>query len=142
MSLSTETMHTATQAGLSIQMTSERQLPLIRDWVWEALNDPETLAACIPGCESMERSGDDKFQATVMAKVGPVEARFKGKVTVADRNPPQSYRLIFDGSGDGRFCQRVGERAAGRGVLQECFAYWLDEAASRRKTAAVVNSKI
>lgn len=67
--------------------------------VWEALNDPETLKACIPGCETFVREADGSWTATVAAKVGPVSARFAGRVELADVNPPTGYTLKFQGQG-------------------------------------------
>ncbi len=67
--------------------------------MWEALNDPAALKACIPGCESMERIGDDEWRATVAAKVGPVSAKFSGKMRLTDIVPPTSYTLKFEGQG-------------------------------------------
>ncbi|MGD8429185.1 MAG: carbon monoxide dehydrogenase subunit G [Ectothiorhodospiraceae bacterium] len=82
-----------------MDMNNERQLPLPQQQVWEALNDPEVLAACIPGCESMEEVEENVYRATVTQKVGPVKARFKGRVTVSEQQPPSAYRLSFEGDG-------------------------------------------
>lgn len=82
-----------------MELQQERQLPLPRETVWDALNDPEVLKACIPGCESFERVDDDAYDAAVKAKVGPVNARFKGKVTLTELNPPASYSMSFQGQG-------------------------------------------
>jgi len=82
-----------------MELQQERQLPLPRDTVWDALNDPEVLKACIPGCESFDRVDDNAYEAAVKAKVGPVNARFKGKVTLTDLNPPASYSMSFQGQG-------------------------------------------
>jgi uncharacterized protein len=70
-----------------------------RDKVWAALNDAQTLKACIPGCESLNDDGPDTRRATVMIKIGPVRARFQGRVMLSDMQPPQSCTLSFDGSG-------------------------------------------
>jgi hypothetical protein len=67
--------------------------------VWEALNDPAVLQAAIPGCESVERVADDQFQAKVAVKLGPMSARFGGKVTLSNINPPQSYTISGEGQG-------------------------------------------
>ncbi len=66
---------------------------------WAALNDPEALKRCIAGCESLERTGDDAFQAVVAVKVGPVAARFKGNLKMTDIQAPTSYVIHFDGQG-------------------------------------------
>jgi len=82
-----------------MELKQERQLPLPRQTVWEALNDPEVLKACIPGCESFDRADENTYEAAVKAKVGPVNARFKGKVTLDELNPPESYSMSFQGQG-------------------------------------------
>jgi carbon monoxide dehydrogenase subunit G len=82
-----------------MQMTGEQRVAAPRQRVWEALNDPEVLRAAIPGCQTLERDGDDRFVATVEIKIGPIGARFKGAVTIADRDPPSGYRLVGEGNG-------------------------------------------
>lgn len=82
-----------------MEMTGERRIPAPRQAVWEALNDPEVLRASIPGCESVERVGEDQFQARVSVKIGPMAARFGGKVTLENINPPASYTITGEGSG-------------------------------------------
>ena len=82
-----------------MELTGERSIPASRARTWEALNDTEVLKACIAGCESLEREGDDGMLATVAMKVGPVSARFKGKLKLSDMQPPESYTIHFDGQG-------------------------------------------
>jgi carbon monoxide dehydrogenase subunit G len=82
-----------------MDMTGEYRIAAPKQVVWEALNDPETLKACIPGCETIEKQSDTEMTATVKAKVGPVSARFKGKVTLSDIDPPNSYRISGEGQG-------------------------------------------
>ena len=82
-----------------MEMTGERRIPAPRQVVWERLNDPETLKACIPGCESVEKTGDNEFTAKVTAKVGPVRAKFSGKVTLTDLDPPAGYTITGEGTG-------------------------------------------
>ncbi|MGB1156686.1 MAG: CoxG family protein [Alphaproteobacteria bacterium] len=82
-----------------MEMTGTSRLKADRETVWEALNNPDVLMACIPGCESFEATGENAFEAVVGAKVGPVKARFKGKVELMDMVPPQSYRLVGEGTG-------------------------------------------
>ena len=82
-----------------MDMTGEYRIPAPRERVWAALNDPDTLKASLPGCESLERVSDQEFAATVAAKVGPVRARFKGQVTLSDLNPPESYKISGEGKG-------------------------------------------
>lgn len=82
-----------------MELTGERRLPAPRDAVWAALNDPDVLKACVPGCESFEREGDDAFTAVAKAKIGPVSAKFTGKVTLTDIDPPNGYTLNGEGQG-------------------------------------------
>ncbi|MBL6457858.1 carbon monoxide dehydrogenase subunit G [Belnapia sp. T6] len=82
-----------------MEMTGERRIPAPRQTVWEALNDPEVLQASIPGCESVERVGDDQFQAKVALKLGPMSAKFGGKVKLENLNPPASYTITGEGNG-------------------------------------------
>ena len=82
-----------------MEMNGEYRIPAPRERVWAALNDPQVLQACIPGCESLERGGENEFKATVRTKVGPVSARFSGKVTLSDFDPPRSYRISGEGQG-------------------------------------------
>jgi hypothetical protein len=80
-------------------MTGERRIPASRQAVWEALNDPEALKLAIPGCESVTRTGDDSFEAKVAVKLGPMAAKFAGKVKLENLNPPASYTIGGEGSG-------------------------------------------
>lgn len=82
-----------------MKITGTYELEADRQVVWEALNDPEVLKACIPGCESLDKTGENELTATVTAKVGPVKAKFNGSVELKDLNPPASYRI--EGSGKG-----------------------------------------
>ena len=82
-----------------MELHGERLIPAPLDKTWTALNDPETLKACITGCESLERTGDDSFAAVVAVKVGPVSARFKGHLKLSNVQAPHSYTINFDGQG-------------------------------------------
>jgi uncharacterized protein len=84
---------------MAMTMSGEYQLPVPRETVWEKLNDPATLKACIPGCEQLDKLSDNEFQAVATAKIGPVKATFKGKVTLSDIDPPNGYKI--SGQGDG-----------------------------------------
>ncbi|EJW10531.1 carbon monoxide dehydrogenase G protein [Rhodovulum sp. PH10] len=84
---------------MAITMTGEVQLPAPRETVWDRLNDPETLRVCIPGCEMLDRLSDFEFQAVAVTKIGPVKARWKGKVLLMDLDPPASYRIVGEGEG-------------------------------------------
>lgn len=82
-----------------MEMSGERRIPAPRQRVWEALNDPEVLRASIPGCESVEKTGDDQFSARVAVKVGPMAAKFTGKVRLENLEPPRAYTIVGEGSG-------------------------------------------
>lgn len=84
---------------MAMTMTGEVQLPASRQVVWEKLNDPAVLKSCIPGCEELDKSGDNEFQAVAKMKVGPVSARFKGRVTLSDLDPPNGYKITGEGEG-------------------------------------------
>jgi hypothetical protein len=82
-----------------MQLTGEQLLPVARDRVWAALLDTETLRAAIPGCEAVTADGDGRYQVSVVAAVGPVKARFKGRLQQQDLQPPSRYTLSFEGDG-------------------------------------------
>jgi carbon monoxide dehydrogenase subunit G len=82
-----------------MDMTGQYRIPASRERVWAALNDPETLKASLPGCESLEKVSDHEFAATVVAKVGPVKAKFNGNVTLSNLHPPESYTIAGEGKG-------------------------------------------
>ena len=82
-----------------MELKGERLIPASVERTWVALNDPETLKACIAGCESLERTGPDAFAAVVAMKIGPVSARFRGNLRMSDVNPPHGYTIHFDGQG-------------------------------------------
>jgi hypothetical protein len=84
---------------MAMTMTGEVLLPASREQVWAKLNDPEVLKACIPGCEQLDMTSDSEFQAVATVKVGPVKARWKGKVRLSDLDPPNSYRISGEGEG-------------------------------------------
>jgi len=84
---------------MAMTMNGEYQLAVPRETVWQKLNDPETLKACIPGCEQLDKLSDTEFQAVATTKIGPVKAKFKGKVTLSDLDPPNGYKI--SGQGDG-----------------------------------------
>jgi hypothetical protein len=82
-----------------MEMTGEQLVPLTQTETWRALNDTAILKDCIPGCETMEQLSATEYQLTMTAKVGPVSAKFKGKMTLADVDPPHAYTLVFEGQG-------------------------------------------
>jgi carbon monoxide dehydrogenase subunit G len=82
-----------------MQMSGEYRIPAARQAVWDALNDPEVLKQCIPGCEELVRNGENGFDAKVVAKVGPVRAKFGGMVELSDIDPPNGYTISGQGQG-------------------------------------------
>lgn len=84
---------------MAMTMTGEVELPASRETVWAKLNDPDILKACIPGCEQLSMLSPTEFEAVAVNKIGPVKARFKGRVTLSDLDPPNGYRI--SGQGDG-----------------------------------------
>ena len=84
-----------------MDMTGECTIAATRQQVWDALNDPEILKQCIPGCESVDKTSETSFSAKVTAKVGPVKAKFTGDVTLSDLDPPNGYTISGEGKGGG-----------------------------------------
>lgn len=84
---------------MAMTMSGEVQLPASRETVWAKLNDPAVLKACIPGCEELDKTSDNGFEAVARMKVGPVSARFKGRVMLSDLDPPNGYRISGEGEG-------------------------------------------
>ena len=84
---------------MAVTMSGEFVLPADRATVWARLNDAETLKASIPGCEAITATGENQYDVAIMAAVGPVKARFKGKLRLADLQPPTSYTMHFEGQG-------------------------------------------
>lgn len=82
-----------------MEMTGERLIPASREVVWAALNDPVMLQASIPGCEAVEKTSDTDLRAKVALKIGPMAARFTGKVKLENINPPESYTITGEGNG-------------------------------------------
>ncbi|MED5620825.1 CoxG family protein [Ideonella sp. BN130291] len=82
-----------------MELNNQQTLPVGQAEAWAALNDTALLQACIPGCESITPNGDNAYDVAIMAAVGPVKARFKGKLRLADMDPPKAYTLQFDAQG-------------------------------------------
>jgi carbon monoxide dehydrogenase subunit G len=82
-----------------MDMTGERRIAAPRPTVWAALNDPEILKASIPGCETLVKESDTDLKATASVKIGPISARFTGKVQLLDLDPPNGYRIAGEGQG-------------------------------------------
>ncbi len=82
-----------------MDMTGEYRIPAPREKVWAALNDPEVLKKCIPGCQELNKDSETELSARVKSKVGPVSATFTGKVTLSDIDPPNGYKISGEGTG-------------------------------------------
>ena len=82
-----------------MNLTGEYRIPALRQDVWEALNNPEILEQCIDGCQELSKDSDTQFSAKVTAKVGPVKAKFSGKVTLSELDPPNGYKISGEGQG-------------------------------------------
>src|SRR6266568_4186530 len=93
------TLRAAYRNGNPMEITGEQLIPVPQAEVWRGLNEPEVLKACIAGCEAIERVSDTEYRVVMVASVGPVKAKFNGKLVLSDLNPPNSYSLSFEGSG-------------------------------------------
>lgn len=82
-----------------MDMNGQERIEAPVETVWRALNDPEILKECIPGCEALEKLSDTEMTATVVLKIGPVKARFQGGVTLTNLDPPHSYTISGEGKG-------------------------------------------
>jgi carbon monoxide dehydrogenase subunit G len=82
-----------------MEMSGEQLIPASQQQTWDALNDPGMLKQCVPGCESIDPIGENQYQVLMVARVGPVSAKFKGKLTLSDIQPPNSYAIAFEGQG-------------------------------------------
>jgi hypothetical protein len=82
-----------------MEMTGEQRIPASQQETWNALNDPAVLKDCVPGCESIDRVSESEYSVKMTARVGPVSAKFKGKLTLSNLRPPQSYSIAFEGQG-------------------------------------------
>lgn len=82
-----------------MDMQGSRPLAITQQQAWDALNDPEVLKLCIPGCDKLEPTGENQYAVGMAVKIGPVSAKFSGKITLSDIVPPQNYTIGFDGQG-------------------------------------------
>ena len=82
-----------------MEMTSTRTVPAPVDTVWAALNDPPTLRSCISGCDAIEPEGENAYRIAMAARIGPVAARFSGRLQLSDIDPPRAYTISFEGQG-------------------------------------------
>ena len=93
-----------------MELTDSRDIAADRQTVWNALLDPEVLKDCVPGCQEMSGSVSDGFEATVVQKVGPVKATFKGQVTLSDMSEPETLKLMGEGKGGAAGFAKGGAR--------------------------------
>lgn len=84
---------------MAVDMEGEERIAAPVQAVWDALNDPDMLRICIPGCESLEKKSDTKLEATVLLKIGPIKAKFNGGVELVNLDPPRSYTIQGEGKG-------------------------------------------
>lgn len=82
-----------------MEMQGSRQLAITQQQAWDALNDPAVLKTCIPGCDRVEATGDNRYGIGMAVKIGPVSAKFAGKITLSDIKAPESYTISFEGQG-------------------------------------------
>lgn len=103
-----------------MEMTGEQLVPASQQDTWQALNDPEILKACVPGCEAIEQAAENEYRVAMVARVGPVNAKFKGKLSLSDLDPPNAYSIAFEGQGGaagfGKGSARVTLAAQGDGT--------------------------
>jgi carbon monoxide dehydrogenase subunit G len=108
-----------------MEMTGEQLIPASQDETWAALNDPEVLKSCVPGCEAIEPVSDREFTVLMTARVGPVAAKFRGKLALSEVKPPHSYSLAFEGQGGvaGFAKGTASVRLAARGEAETLLTY-------------------
>jgi len=111
-----------------MELTESHALPVPQQRAWEALNDTAILQACIPGCESIEADGENAWAVALVAAVGPVKARFKGRMELTDIEPPNRYTIHFEGQG--------GAAGFGKGSAQVMLEPAGDEATTLSYTAS------
>lgn len=92
---------------MKIEGTQKLQVP--RERVYAALTDPQVLQRCIPGCESLEKTGDDAYAVTIKAGVGMIKGTFKGNVRLEDMRAPEHYRIVVEGKGGPGFVKGSGD---------------------------------
>ncbi len=117
-----------------MELKGERLIPASVDATWRALNDPDILRDCIAGCQLIERTGQDAYEAVVAVRVGPVSARFKGKLQMSDVLPPNSYTIHFDGQG--------GVAGFGKGSAEVALAPEGEQTRLRYEARAQVGGKM
>jgi uncharacterized protein len=82
-----------------MHLTGQQTLPVSQAQAWAALNDTAMLQAAVPGCEAITPTGENAYEVLMAVSIGPVKAKFKGRLQLSDLQPPHSYRLSFEGTG-------------------------------------------
>jgi carbon monoxide dehydrogenase subunit G len=122
---------------MSMEMTGEYRIPAPRQRVWEALNDPAVLRACIPGCKQLDKVSDTDFTAIVATKVGPVSATFRGTVNLSELDPPNGYTLTGQGQGGAAGFARMGARVSLKDESEDTLLAYAAQADIGGKLASV-----
>ena len=117
-----------------MEITGEYRISASRVQVWEALNDPDVLRACIPGLENLDKKSDTEFAAVVTTRVGPVKVRFEGSVTLSDLDPPHGYQIVGEGQG--------GVAGCAKGTCQVSLGEEGEETLLRYRADAQVGGKL
>ena len=118
-----------------MDMTGEYRIAAPRERVWAALNDAGILRQAIPGCEELNKISETEMEAVAKAKIGPVSARFKGKVTLSELNPPHGYTLSGEGSAALRVLPKATPRLCWRSMEKARYC------ATPSKRQSVANSR-
>lgn len=93
---------------MAVKVSGSYMIHAPRERLWQSLNDPAFLKACLPGCESMEAIGPDQYQATLNVGISIVKGKYNGSVTLSEKEPPQRFRMRVEGKGTGGFVQGAG----------------------------------
>ena len=120
-----------------MELTGEYTIPAPREKVWQALNDPEVLAACIPGCEELEKVSDTAFTAKAKIKIGPVSVKFAGAVTLEDLDPPKGYSIVGEGKGGVAGFAKGGAKVTLDDVAGETVLHYIADAQVGGKLAQI-----
>lgn len=97
-----------------MDMQGSRQLAITQQQAWDALNNPEVLKTCIPGCDRVEATGENQYAIGMAVKIGPVAAKFTGKIALSDIKAPESYTISFEGQGGPAGFGKEGPRCCSR----------------------------
>lgn len=107
-----------------MKIQGEYELPASRERVWEALQDPQILSRTLPGCEQLERVGENSFRGALNVAIGPVRGEFKGTLQLSNLLPPESYHMKLDGQGPSGFMKGEGDiRLQAAGPSSTTLAY-------------------